>query len=71
MSEFPCKRCGELQRTVEVTAFGDAEPRLLPTGCPCPRPHCPFCHGVLDPANRCLDIDCFMLFQVIPVPEMT
>lgn len=67
---FPCERCGNPQDTVEVTSYGDPGPVYLPTGCDCPRARCPFSHGPLDIEGRCSDVDCFMWFTVIPVPEM-
>jgi hypothetical protein len=68
---FPCPRCGEEQPWVEVTQFGDREPRYAQTYlCPCPGPRCPFSHGRLDDERRCTDMDCYMFGLPVPVPEI-
>jgi hypothetical protein len=71
VARFTCERCGQQRETLNITAFGDREPRYaLGLECDCPGPRCPFSHGRLDHHGRCADIDCFMWMQIIPLPEV-
>lgn len=66
----PCARCGAEQPYVEVTQFGDTRPRYIVTyECECPSPRCPFCRARTDD-GWCWNLDCFLVGNIIPIPEV-
>ena len=66
-----CSRCGEPLPCVDATTMSDLEPRYIPTrDCECPAPRCPFCHTKSDD-GKCWNIDCFLVGNIIPIPEMS
>lgn len=52
---------------MDITRFGDAEQRWLEF-CRCPHPSCPVCRVGLDGSGRCVDLDCPVFGEVVPVP---
>lgn len=71
MSE--CDRCGKALPQIDVTNFGDREPRYLDGMCPCPplpKSCCTFCRRPVDSGGRCENIDCFFVGQVVPDPVL-
>lgn len=63
-----CERCDADLPRLDVTKFGDSEPQFVYGRCDCPRPRCPFCAWALI-TGKCMNIDCFMCTNVIPIPE--
>lgn len=68
-----CERCGSDLKTVEITAFGDSEMRLLPVmDCPCPGPRCPCCGKRLED-GKCPSapiVECPVGWCIIPIPDV-
>jgi hypothetical protein len=68
---FPCPRCGQPQRVVEVTKCGDKERSfVLGMPCDCPGPRCFACGTRVDERGRCPSIDCYMLDNIVPIPDV-
>jgi hypothetical protein len=71
MPMLHCQRCGKELESIDVTPFGSRERVFIAAGeCPCPGPRCPLSGGRLDERGRCQDIDCVLLLNVVPIPEM-
>jgi hypothetical protein len=69
--DFPCSRCGEQQEAVEITKFGDAEPRYtMGRACNCPGPRCFACGVRLREHGRCENLRCYMLNRIVPAPDI-
>jgi len=68
--DLTCEHCGKAVEAINVTGFGDPEPRYVAGMCPCPRPHCPLCLSLLDHDGRCTDrhADCVLWTLKVPIP---
>lgn len=65
---FVCGRCGADEEAVEITRFGDREPRYIRgRRCDCPGPRCPCCRARLN-EGRCPTLDCPIFGVIVPDP---
>lgn len=66
-----CPRCRSPRpQLAEITRPGDRKQRFIFAECHfCARPCCPFCQSTLE-GGKCWNVDCFMVAQIIPIPEM-
>jgi hypothetical protein len=66
-----CERCGEPLHRINVTRPVDREPQyVLGEPCECPGPRCFACGTRIDDRGRCPNIDCYMLFNIVPIPDV-
>ena len=68
--EGACEFCGSTEARLEVTMFGDAEPRYTPGYCPCPKPHCVCCNTILR-KGRCDHLGCPVYDVLQPLPVIS
>lgn len=61
-----CERCGRTLGAVEVTQFGDREPRYITTGpCDC-QGYCSLCDQRIE-NGKCWNMDCVLHGHVVPI----